>query len=63
MAHAKIIDGRIIEFFFPAEQMDPRVFRKLPVVTEDLVGTAVILHDNDLIILIDSFFKNGSTQA
>ena len=58
MTYSKIIDCGIIEFLFPAKQTDSRVLGKFPVVTEYLLGTAVVLHNNDLIILIGSFFKN-----
>ena len=59
MAHPEIVDGRIVEAFFPADQMDPGILRKLSVIPEDLFGAAVILHNDDLVIFVGSFFKNG----
>ena len=53
----EIVDGRIVEAFFPADQMNPGILRKLSVIPEDLLGATVILHNDDLVIFVGSFFK------
>lgn len=61
MAHPEIVDGRIVEAFFPADQMDPGILRKLSVILEDLFEPS-ILHNDDLVIFVGSFFKMDSNK-
>ena len=56
MGCSEIVDGRIIEFFFPAEKVDLRILRQLFIILENLICCAVILYDDDLKILIVRMF-------
>ena len=51
MAHPEIVDGRIVEAFFASGSDGPWDPPKASVIPEDLFGAAVILHNDDLVIL------------
>ena len=60
MAHAKIINGRIIEYALPLEHLDPAVFsRRLLIIGKGFLLLAVVLHNQHLIILIAAAGNGG----
>ena len=59
MRRSKVIDGRIIKFFFPANDSNLRIFLQFFVICKNFLRSAVILYNDDLIILIFCFFFYG----
>ena len=59
MADTIVVDGRIVEFLLPSEQTDLWISGEFFVIMKDLLGSTVILNDQDLVILIFCLFPEG----
>lgn len=55
MADTIVVDGRIVEFLLPSEQTDLWISGEFFVIMKNLLGSTVILNDQDLVILIFCF--------